>query len=381
MTAETADVLIVGGGIAGASLGAELAADGVAVVVLEGEDVAGYHSTGRSAAQFIDSYGPPTMRKFSRASRPFLDAPPEDFSESGFLGPRGILWIADAEHVDTAETLLAEESRFVTRSSVEHAVATVPILRPDGLAAVAAEPDARDIDVAGLHQAYLRKLRRHGGRLVTRARLDSAERTGGVWRVATAAGAFEAPVLVNAAGAWAGELARLAGVPEIALHPMRRSAAILPPPDGVAIDSWPLVADLGERFYFKPDAGRLFVSPAEEDPTEPGEAFVDDMALAEGLHRFEQAVTMPVTRVERSWAGLRTFANDRCTLVGFDSEADGFFWFAGQGGYGIQTAPAMAWTGAALAQGRDLPPAVTAEGLTPAEIDPRRPMPATLIGE
>ena len=181
----------------------------------------------------------------------------------------------------------------------------------------------------------------HARRFVTEAPAQSILRSGDKWCVETPKGVFEAPVLINAAGAWADQIADLAGVRKIGLVPMRRSAAIVPPPDGVDVTKWPLVASASEQWYAKPDAGKFMVSPADEDPVEPHDAWADDMVLAEGLHRFEQAVTMPVTRVERNWAGLRSFVADRTPVVGFAPDAEGFFWLAGQGGYGVQTAPAL----------------------------------------
>ncbi|MGM0560696.1 MAG: NAD(P)/FAD-dependent oxidoreductase [Pseudomonadota bacterium] len=369
---ETADVVVIGGGMAGASIAAELAADRQ-VRLLEAEDQPGFHSTGRSAAIFIESYGNPTIRKLNRAGKPFLLDPPGWFSEESFLSPRGLLYLAAEADLPKLEELAATED-CVERLSVEQAVKLAPILKPDWIAGAAQEAGAMDIDVARLHQAYLRLFRQRGGQVTTRAECQNLVREGGVWRVSTRNGNFEAPVVINAAGAWADPVAELAGARTLGLVPMRRTGAILPPPEGQDVDSWPLVGDLGEGFYFKPDAGKLMVSPADETPVPAGDAFVDDMTLAEGLYRFEQATTVEVTRLERSWAGLRTFAPDRRTVVGYDGEVEGFFWFAGQGGYGIQTAPAMAWLGAALARGEAVPPVLAELGLTAEEVSPQRTM-------
>lgn len=369
---ETADVVVIGGGIAGASIAAELAADRQ-VRLLESEDQPGFHSTGRSAAIFIESYGNPTIRKLNRAGKAFLLDPPDWFAEESFLSPRGLLYLAAEPELPKLEEL-AEAEDCVECLSVEEAVRLAPILKPDWIAGAAQEAGAMDIDVARLHQAYLRLFRKRGGTVTTRAECAGLARSDGVWHVTTRQGDFEAPIVINAAGAWADPVAELAGARPLGLVPMRRTGAILPPPEGQEVDAWPLVGDLGEGFYFKPDAGKLMVSPADETPVPAGDAFVDDMVLAEGLYRFEQATTMEVTRLERSWAGLRTFAPDRRTVVGYDGAAEGFFWFAGQGGYGIQTAPAMAWLGAALARGEAVPPVLAELGLTAEEVSPQRTM-------
>ncbi len=373
------DILILGAGIAGASIGAELAADGAGVTVLEAEERPGFHSTGRSAAHFIECYGPIPVRAFTRVTRPVLETPPADFAEESLLKIRPLIWIAWESEAAILEKLEGEES-CLSPISVEEVVRRAPILKPDGLVRAAVEETAADIDVDRLHQAYLRQLKRHGGTVATNAAARAISKRGGVWRVETPAGLFEAPILVNAAGAWAGRVGEMAGLPPIFFNPLRRSAALLPAPEAANFADWPLVGDIGERFYFKPEAGKLLVSPADETPSEPMDAFVDDMELAEGLHRFEQATTVTVDRVERSWAGLRTFTNDRVPAVGFDSAdgGEGFFWFAGQGGYGIQTSVGMAKNGASLVQGKGVPTDLAALGLKAAMLDPRREMPAAL---
>lgn len=335
---ETADFLIVGGGIAGAGAAARLAPHG-SVILLETEDALGRHATGRSAAIYIRNYGNQTLRALNAASEPVLMAP-EGICEESLLTPRGEMLIAGEEELDAFKAYLdgADGMEVLTP---DQAVELFPLLRREGIAAAAIERAAQDIDVDRLLQGFARLARRHGARLVTKAPVDTIRRSGNVWQVETPAGTFEAPVVVNAAGAWADVVAERAGVARVGLVPMRRSAAILPPPEGVDVTGWPLVASASESWYAKPDAGKLMVSPADEDPVEPHDAWPDDMVLAEGLHRFEQAVTMAVTRVERSWAGLRSFVKDRTPVVGFAPDAEGFFWLAGQGGYGVQTAPAL----------------------------------------
>lgn len=356
---DTSDVLVIGGGIAGVGAAARMAPD-ASVTVLEAESAIGFHSTGRSAALYIRNYGNPTLRVLNAASEPVFTSP-EGISDESLLSPRGALLLASEDELPRLEDYL-QDAAGLERLSEDEAVSIVPILRPGVFVAAAYERTAQDIDVDRLLQGFARLLRRQGGRVVTGTRATAIARQDGVWRVDTAAGSFEAPVLVNAAGAWADEVARLAGVTPIGLVPMRRSAAILPAPEGYEIAGWPLFGNVGESWYAKPDAGKLMVSPADEDPVEPHDAWADDMVLAEGLYRFEQAVTIPVTRVERNWAGLRSFVEDRSPVVGFAPDAEGFFWLAGQGGYGVQTSPALSALAADLCLGRspDLPANIVA---------------------
>ncbi len=361
---QTADVIVIGAGMAGASAAAEMTR-GAKVVALESEPHPGYHSTGRSAAIFIQSYGNAAVRQLNRASRPLLEAHPFDPEGGGVLSPRGILTLAGEEEIADLDQLLAENSG-VEEIAPEEALEMVPILRRASIARAAFEADALDIDVDRLHQLYLRRLKQAGGNLVCNAGVTGLTRDGGVWRAETRAGVFEAPVVVNAAGAWADLTAAMAGVDPLGLQPLRRSAAILPAPPGHAVEGWPLAGNAAETYYFKPEAGKLMVSPADETPVDPHDAWPDDMDLAEGLDRFARAVDYEVTRVERSWAGLRTFAPDRALVIGFDPTAEGFFWLAGQGGYGIQTAPGAARLAAGL----------LLEGTAPAGIDPAPLSPA-----
>lgn len=354
---QTADILVIGGGMAGVSAAAALSSD-ASVILLERETAPGYHSTGRSAAIFVRNYGNETLRALNAAS----EAP---LREADVLSSRGELLLAGEQELDALEAHLAG-SGGLQRLTAAEALELCPILRPERIAAAAIERDASDIDVDRLLQGYAKTLRTTGGRIVTNAEARTIEHRG-AWRVDTVADVFEAPILVNAAGAWADEIAELAGVRRIGLQPMRRSAALLPAPDGHDVRGWPMVGDLSETWYAKPDAGRLMVSPADEDLVEPHDAWADDMVLAEGLHRFEQAVTVPVRRVEQSWAGLRSFVCDRTPVAGFAPGTEGFFWLAGQGGYGIQTAPALSRFAADLILGREtvLPQAI-ASALSPA---------------
>ncbi|MEQ8354454.1 MAG: FAD-dependent oxidoreductase [Kiloniellaceae bacterium] len=346
---ETADVLVIGGGMAGIGAAARVAPD-AKVVVLEAEEAPGYHATGRSAAIFIATYGNAPIRAANAASHAELANPPDDLAESSLLSPRGEMLIATAAEEAHFEKHMSEV-KGAEEITPDEAVALFPTLRREPIVRAVYESAAADIDVDRLLQGYLRLLRRHGGKLVAKARARAIAWKNGTWEVETESGSFAAPLLVNAAGAWADTVAQLAGVDPLGLTPLRRSAAILPAPEGHDVTGWPAVCSMSETWYAKPEAGKLMVSPADEDPVEPHDAWADDMVLAEGLDRYAQAVTTPVTRVERSWAGLRTFAPDRTPVVGFDAVMDGFFWLAGQGGYGIQTAPALSRLAGALLRG------------------------------
>lgn len=346
---KTSDFLIIGGGIAGVGAAARLAPE-ASVTILEMEDALGRHSTGRSAAVFIRNYGNQTLRALNAASEPVLENP-NGISDDSLLSPRGEMLIAAEEELDAFDAYLKGADGMETLTA-DQAVDLFPLLRKDRIAAAAIERDARDIDVDRFLQGAARLAKNHGMLLVLEAPALRITRETANWRVETPKGTFEAPILINAAGAWADEIAGLAGAKRVGLVALRRSAAIIPPPDGMDVTGWPLVASASESWYVKPDAGKFLVSPADEDPVDPHDVWADDMVLAEGLYRFEQAVTMPVTRMERNWAGLRTFAPDRTPVVGFAQDADGFFWLAGQGGYGVQTAPALSQLTADLCFGR-----------------------------
>lgn len=366
----TYDVAIVGAGMAGASLAAEIAGD-VSVILLEAEAQPGYHSTGRSAAFWSETYGGPLVQPLTAASGPFLATPPADFSEHGFLYPRGALHIARAEGRHAVQAVrheFAGSGVTLEAASREGLATAIPGLRPDwdfGLS----EPSCADIDVAGLHAAYLRRARRLGAELATDARVTAA-RHDGSWWIETTAGRLETRLLVNAAGAWADPVAVLAGVVPLGIRPYRRTIAQLrvDPPAPAAL---PLVIDALGRFYFKPEAGgRIWLSPHDETPCEPGDCAAEEIDVAIAIDRLESVVDWRVERVERSWAGLRSFAPDRLPVYGFDLHQPAFFWFAGQGGFGIQTAPAAAKLAAGLLLGRAADP--LAAGIDPAPYAPAR---------
>jgi D-arginine dehydrogenase len=348
-------IAVIGAGIAGASLAAELAPH-AELVLLEAEDLAGYHSTGRSAAFWSESYGGPLVQPLTSASGPLL---------RDFLTPRGALHIAGADGAGALDSLEEEFAGSAVSLERVDPSGRIPGLRP-GWTEALWEPSCADIDVAGLHSAFLAAARRNGARLVTGARV---ERIAGR-RIETKAGSFDADLVVNAAGAWADDVARLAGIDPLGIRPYRRTIAQLriDPP---APADLPLVIDSLERFYFKPEAGgRLWLSPHDETPCEPCDAAAEEYDVALAIDRLEQAVDWRVERVERSWAGLRSFAPDRLPVYGYAPGRSDFFWFAGQGGFGIQTAPAAAKLAAALLLGTAPDPAVAA--IDPAPYSPER---------
>jgi D-arginine dehydrogenase len=303
------------------------------------EEHTGYHASGRSAALFVRNYGNDVLRVLNAASAGFLEEP-AGVSDHSILSPRGELTVADAEQLPGLQDYVAGATGMVLLSPAE-AREIVPALREDYVAGAAIEWDAQDMDVDRLLAGYTRLLRDRGGRIVTKAKVQEMTRAEGVWRVRAGGVLYEAPLVVNAAGAWAAEIGAMAQAVDTKVVPYRRSAAMIPMPSNIDFARWPMVASAGLDWYARPEGGRLMVSPQDEDAVEAHDAWADDMVLAEGLYRLEQALDIPVTRVEHSWAGLRSFAPDRTPVVGFDSRADGFFWLAGQGGYGIQTSPAL----------------------------------------
>jgi D-arginine dehydrogenase len=369
-----ADIAVVGGGIAGASAGFALAADH-RVTLLERESQPGYHSTGRSAALFTEAYGNRVIRALTKASRAFFTAPPPGFADHPLLTPRGALVVARADQEAAFDRALADARALVDTVKPigpRDAIAMVPVLRPDYVGKAFLEPDAMDIDVHALHRGYLRGLTAQGGRVVADAEVTGLARAGGRWRIETRAGRFEADVVVDAAGAWCDEVARLAGVAPLGLVPKRRTAITFDPPPGPPIAAWPMTIDVDERFYFKPDAGRILASPADETPVPPCDVQPEEIDIAELVDRLEQATTLRVPRIAAKWAGLRSFVADKTLVAGFDAAAEGFFWLAGQGGYGIQTSPAMARIAAALIGGRPLPPDLVDRGIDAAALAPAR---------
>lgn len=344
-----ADVAIIGAGIAGASLAA-MVGDSARCVLIEAESQPGYHSTGRSAAFWSESYGGPLVQPLTTASRPFLE-------ENGFLHPRGCIHIAGEDGRPALDTLALEMAScgvahdWLDRDAL---AAAIPGLRAHFSIGLT-EPSCRDIDVGALHGAFLGLARRAGSIVLTDAAVTGISRADGGWRIITRAGAVDAPILVNAAGAWANEVAALAGAASLGIQPYRRTMTQLTTDPAMAPEM-PLVMDALGRFYFRPEAGgRLWLSPHDETPVDAHDVAPEEIDVAVAIDQFERAVDWRVVRRERAWAGLRSFAPDRLPVYGFDRQAPGFFWFAGQGGFGIQTAPAAAMLGAALLLDTALP--------------------------
>jgi D-arginine dehydrogenase len=368
------DFIVIGAGIAGISLADALAPWGE-VAVVEAEHQPGYHSSGRSAALFAPNYGSETFRALARASGGFLQAPPAGFADHPLVLPRGALNIARADQRTRLEQSAAEiESRGgrIEILSPKAARERVPLLRADYLAAASYEADVLDIDVHGLLQGFLRRARAHGAQLRLDAPLRSGKRRQGLWELQLADSSLRGRILLNAAGAWSDEVAGNCGVAPLGLRPLRRTAALAEAPPGVSVSDWPALFDIDEQFYLKPDAGRLLISPAEEEPTLPCDAHAQDLDVAIAVDRIQSALDLDVRRVAHTWAGLRTFAPDRDPVVGFDVEAENFFWCCGQGGYGIQTSVGLSRLAGALARQSPVPEALAAEGLSAQAVSPGR---------
>ncbi len=344
------DFLVIGGGIAGVSAAARLAPLG-SLMLLEAETALAWHASGRSAALYEPNYGSPPVVALSRASGDYFR------QAEGVLSERGLMLLARAHEAEDFDHDLI--SMDFTEISVDEALAKVPVLQRDVIARAGFAAHAWDIDTDLLIQGFAAQARANGARIMTDARVTAIQRDGAGWQVTSSAGTFTARMIVNAAGAWADEIAKLAGVRPLGFQPYRRSMARIPAPGGHDVSRWPMIFGAGETWYAKPDAGALIVSPAEEHPMVPHDAWADDMVLAEGLARYEEFVTEPVTRMLANWAGLRTFAPDRALVIGPDPVEPRFFWLAGQGGQGFQSSPAASQLAADLVAGRT--PAIDAD--------------------
>lgn len=353
------DFLIIGGGIAGISAAARLSELG-SVIVLEAESALAHHASGRSAALYEPRYGAPAVVELSLASEDHFGA------TENILSPRGLMSVAKADQRAEFDAEVRDFQLDIV--SVDEARAIVPVLNPDVVAFAAIADHAWDIDTDLLLQGFAREAKARGAQIVTNARVTAIAKGGEGWIVTSAAGEFTGRLLINAAGAWVDEVAAMAAIRPLGFTPNRRSMARIPAPGGLDISGWPMIFGAGEAWYAKPDAGALIVSPAEEDPQSPHDAWADDMVLAEGLARYEEMVTEPVTRLISNWAGLRTFAPDRVLVIGPDARDPAFFWLAGQGGYGFQTCPAASRLAADLVGGR---PTGLSDGLLSA-LDPAR---------
>jgi len=370
----SADCLVIGGGIAGASVARWLAPH-ARTIVLERESQPGYHATGRSAALFMESYGNPQVRALTRASRAFFEQPPAGYSDHPLLTPRGALFVANEAQRERYEEhweVLRAMTPNAHRLSPDAACAMVPVLKRELLLGAIHEPEAVDMDVHAIHQGFLRDLSRAGGTLDCNAEVQAIERHGADWRVHAGTAVYQAPIVINAAGAWADVIAGLAGVRPIGLEPRRRSAFMFAPPAGIDTHAWPLVFGADEDWYIKPDAGLLLGSPANADPVPPQDVQPEELDIALAIHRIEEATTLTIRRPSHTWAGLRSFVADGGLVGGFDDQAPGFFWLAGQGGYGIQTCAAMGEACAAMARGQPLPDRLAEFGLTAAALSPAR---------
>jgi D-arginine dehydrogenase len=360
--------------MAGFSLAAALSGK-ARVTLLERESQPGYHTTGRSAAVYAPAYGNAPIRAITAASRAFYTSPPTGFSDHPLLTPLDVLFIGRADQQAGLQALLdtaRDQVPGMDWVSPEDACRAVPVLRADYVKHAVRDPSTRAMDVDAILQGYIRQARAGGTDIRTSAEIRNADYRHGAWRIHTGDEMIEADILVNAAGAWADDLATLSGAAACGLEPLRRTAITLDLPDGMTSDGWSMAIDANEEFYLKPEAGTLLASPADETPSAPCDAQPEELDIAICVDRVEAATSLRIRRVRNSWAGLRTFAPDRTPIVGFDQTCAGFFWLAGQGGYGIQTAPAMAEIAAALLLEQEIPPRVAAFGLSGDDLSPAR---------
>jgi len=366
---KTFDFIVIGGGMAGASAAAHLSGRG-SVALLERESQPGYHSTGRSAALFSTIYGNAAVRALTRASQAFLFESPSWFTPTPLVSPRPTLFFATGEQTAMLADFRADADIAANTQllDVAQASALVPAFKPGYLGGAVLEPGSADIDVAALHQGYLRQARARGAVVMLACAIAGLHRAGGRWVVRTDRGTLSAPVVVNAAGAWGDEIARLAGARPVGLRPLRRTALLVDAPHQLACAAWPAAIAIDESFYFKPDGGRLLLSPADEEPSPPCDAQPEELEVAIAVDRFETATGERVPKVFHRWAGLRVFSADRTPVVGFDPVAEGLFWLVGQGGYGIQSAEALGRLTAALACGEGVPADLAAEGVDAAAL-------------
>ncbi|WP_254919051.1 FAD-binding oxidoreductase [Oceanicola sp. 22II-s10i] len=373
MSAAVHDVAVIGAGIAGASVAAELARH-MRVVLVESEAQPGYHATGRSAAILAQTYGNRLIRALTRASAGFFAAPPDGFAPQPLLSPRGLVRVATAAQVDDLRAMYDDlsDTRHLAWLDAEAMQERVPLLRPGYAAGGFENVDAQDIDVHAMLTGYLRQFRQAGGTVMTGAPVLGLTRSGGRWEIETAAGQVAAGVVVNAAGAWGDWLAGLAGAAPVGLEPRRRTAITFAAPQGFDPARMPMVVDADEAFYLKPEAGRLMASPADETLSAPEDSRPEEIDIAICADRIQTAFDLEIRRIESSWSGLRTFAADRAPVCGYDPEVEGFFWLVGQGGYGVQTAPALSRLAAALVRREAPDHDILSSGVTVEDVAPGR---------
>jgi D-arginine dehydrogenase len=367
------DFLVIGAGVSGAAAAWELAALG-STILLEMEDQPGYHSSGRSAALYTPNYGPALVRGICQAAGAFFNAPPPGFAEHPLLTPRGALTLGIDDPEGGIDGMLqdAPPTHPIEEISLERAIELCPLIRPGVFRRAIYEPGVMDMDAAAIHQGYLRGFKARGGRLAVSSHVTALERSGGAWNAVTASGRFRAPVVVNAAGAWADRIGTLAGVPRIGLQPCLRTVILVEVPPEYCRPGQPVGEVIETWHYFKPEAGRILASPGDETPVDPMDAYPDDMVIAELADYLERHTLLKIDRILRSWAGLRSFVPDHCPVVGLDPRAEGFFWLAGQGGYGIMMSPVLGRATAALIESGTLPEDLRERGLTPADLAPGR---------
>ncbi len=366
---ETADFIIIGGGIAGASAGYELREMGK-VIILEKESQPGYHTTGRSAAIFQKGYngGDPVLYALVRASEDFLRNPPHGFTSHPLLSPRDLFYITTKEntaHLDRLQDNLSRINVGITLLDHKETKRALPHIADEYQDSALMEQDVADIDVSALHEGYLRAIKSSGGKIISNAEVTSLCRQKGHWHVTSAQGDFCARVIINAAGAWVDQIAEMANISPVNIQPLRRTMALIDTPLDIqpAKNDWPIVMDAAEKFYFKPDSGKILITPADQKLTVPCDAQPEEIDIAHAAQCLEKATNSTVNKIDHSWAGLRNHVADGHPVVGFDPQNGGFFWLAGQGGFGIKTAPAMGRITAALIAGRSLPQDILDLGL------------------
>lgn len=361
------DAVVIGGGIAGVSIAYELAAHG-SVVLVEAEPTLAIHTTGRSAAIYAPSYGAPVVRALTVASGNRFAALQADLDLPPVLTPHPALWLAcDQPAIDVLRPLV--EVGAIRELATGETIRLCPPLDPARLRAAGIDDTAMDIDVMAVHQGFVRGLKRRGGQVHAGAPVHGIRQNGTGWTVHVGTQGFSTPLVVNAAGAWVDKVAALAGVPQIGIQPLRRTVALASgavPPD----PTWPLVVDAADRFYFRTEGTRILISPADETPSEPMDAKPDELDIAAAIERINEVTTLGLRSVHTAWAGLRSFVPDRLPVVGSWPEHPGFAFFAGQGGYGIQMAPALAAAGVAIMLGHPIPADI---GVRADHIAPTRP--------